>query len=136
MPVSALHQAKFRDESALILIIQIALGVVLGFLIFKNLPRILALGFWGLFAAIALGLAGGLIYWLFSTPIVLGLVIVMFVFFFAMNDGVDDNFQKQQEIARRQELGYETTAHEDKIILTETCDPNETARRKSLGYEK
>lgn len=58
------------------LIIEIALGIVLGFLILTNLEAILGLGLLAIGGAVVLAISGGVIYWGIVSPKVgMGLVI-------------------------------------------------------------
>jgi hypothetical protein len=60
------------------LILQIALGVVLGFLILSWLPHLIALGIWVLLATLGLALLAGLVFFWEAAVAVLAAAILLF----------------------------------------------------------
>lgn len=128
------------------LIVQIALGVVLGFLILYFLPYILTFGVIAVIIVIALLIAGGLIYWIWGNTAAI-LIVATVVASFALYQRFSPKGRRKRRIdelkrsiAERSNLGYDTTELTEKLLIEDaTFDldvEKEKIRRKALGYHE
>jgi membrane protein implicated in regulation of membrane protease activity len=128
------------------LVLQIALGIVLGFLILYFLPYILTFGVIAIIVVIALLVAGGLIYWIWGNTAAI-LVIATGIVSFALYHRYSPKGRRRRKInelkrsiAERSRLGYDTTELMERLLIEDTPFDleveKEKIRRKALGYHE
>ena len=132
------------------LILQIAVGIVLGVIALKYIGEILALGLVAIIAIVALWLIAVIGFYLFegitSNSVVAAITLITVCFIFFKVYLKSDNIKKilRDRIARREALGYDTTdlklklkEFEDKELEANESKQlsKERERRKSLGYD-
>ena len=97
--MSACHQVKFRKESALFLIIQIALGIVLAVLVLVSLPQIIGLGLAVLAMVAGLAVVVGLAVWLPNAFVFgVGAAVIAYSVWTAIQHAKRDNHKDAQEL--------------------------------------
>jgi cbb3-type cytochrome oxidase subunit 3 len=116
-------------------LLQIILGVVIGGLILKFLPEVLALGLFGIIAFIGLAIVGATLYWLHDNPVAIFIIGLVGVGIFLYRRHEKIKFDKstagaiqrlENQIDQRRAMGYDT--EEQRNLLN--------ALRSKLNTEK
>ena len=130
------------------LVIYIALGIVLGYLILAFLPQILFLGFSAIALIIALIIAGGLIYLILGNAVLImwiGIGIISYILFqkWSIKGRADQKAKELSDaISYLASLGHDTSELEkelSRVINSMSFEANagkEKMRRRALGYDK
>ena len=145
------------------LVLQIALGIVLAYLVLCYLPSIVSVGVIAIAIVAALAIGSLMLYWLLGSPVMLSIGLFAIVCYLTIRPfipKIEEYYRLKvlrRSILRRERLGYETTALQLQLAaelsaiasrkpanakpfvpiwlrLFGSAAEKERARRKALGY--
>ncbi len=128
------------------LILEIALGILLGFLLINNLPALLEIGGWALLGGLTLfglALVAVIGYFTFTENFALFLILVGIAIIFIVYKLYSIHYAEsielrdlEQFIERKEKLGYNMSKERKNASALRKSSNKEVERRRALGYDE